>query len=126
MFENIEVTPEDAAAQCGINPAIFADWFIDSNIEKWFNKPPVRFKDALKIARHKALKKINEIMDSGEQPNQLKAACYLIDQATGKAREKLSIDEELEDDDDGLNDDMKELSKTQIIILFIICHSLTS
>jgi hypothetical protein len=109
-FENIEITIEQAASQCKLNPDIVEEWFDDPSIEKWFNTPPIRFKEALKLARYSALKKVNEIMTSGEQPNQLKAACYLIDQ-TGKAREKALIDDEDIDDDDGLEEDLDKMDK---------------
>lgn len=112
-FENREMSIDDAAVQCKISPSMVSIWFDDEDIKQWFMAPPIKFGEAFKIAKYFALKKINDIMETGEQRNQLKAACYLIDQATGKAKEKSAIDDDDEDDDFGIDKDMELLDKLE-------------
>jgi hypothetical protein len=110
-FDNMDITPEEAASQCDILPAAIDEWFDDPDIENWFMTPPIKLRSAIKAVTQIAIRKGRELLNCDDLSIQEKAMRYFIDQATGKAREKSSLIDDEEDDDISLEEDMRELER---------------
>ena len=110
QFEKLDITPKQAASQCGIKPAHVDDWFAIPEIKEWFFEAPLKLRDQLKANSMLAMRRGREIMmgDDAKADNMIK---YFIDQATGKAKEKSAIGSE--DDEDSLQDDIRRLEEIE-------------
>lgn len=109
-FEKLDITPKQAAKQCGINPGYIDDWFTIPRIEEWFFEAPFKIRDQLKANSLLAMRRCREIMmgDDAKADNMIK---YVIDQATGKAKEKSAIGSD--EDEDQMQDDIKRLEEIE-------------
>ena len=107
-FEDVEITPKQAASKCGIRPSAIDEWFQINEIEEWFFDPPLKLKPQLKAICMMAMRRGMEMLRNDDDRAE-KVMKYFIDQATGKAREKNNQFDEVEDDD--ISDDIEKLDE---------------
>ena len=107
QFEKLEITPKQAASQCGIKPKAGDEWFSIPEIKEWFEEPPLKLRPQLKAVCLMAMRRGREIMQ-GEGTGAEKMIQYFIDQAQGKAKEKAA--NALMDEDD-LSEDIGKIEE---------------
>lgn len=108
QFEKLDITPKQAASQCGVKPSAVDEWFSLPEIQDWFMDAPIKMAPQLKATCMMAMRRGREIMmgDDAKADNMIK---YFIDQTQGKAKEKAA--NALMDEDDNLAEDMERMEK---------------
>ena len=113
-FEDIEITPEQAATQCGVRPSAINEWFDDPDMKDWFNSPSIKIKSAIKASAALAVQRCSALLNGEDEDSIIKAGKMFIEQALGKASDKHKGEGDFDEEEDtDLFKAMQELDKLE-------------